>query len=52
MTIIKKETRAMNTSSALEGDEEYDKEYVSRDKELVVPGTSKKQDNYKELDFC
>jgi hypothetical protein len=41
-----------NTSSAIEGDEEYGKEYDSSDEELVVLVMIKRQDNYKEPCLC
>ena len=40
------------TSSALEGDEEYGKEYDSSDKDLVVPKMIKRQDNYNKSCLC
>ena len=41
-----------STSSVLEGDEEYGKEYDSSDEELVVPKMISKQENYKEPCLC
>jgi hypothetical protein len=41
-----------NTSSVLEGEEEYGKENESSDNKLVVPVVIKRQDNYKEPCLC
>ena len=52
MAIKKDKSNDKNTSSVLEGDEEYGKEYDSRYEELVVLVMIKGQDNYKEPCLC
>ena len=52
MAIKKDKSNDKNTSSVLEGDEEYGKEYHNSDDKLVVPVVITKQDNYKEPCLC
>ena len=50
--MIRLRSNDKNTSSVLEGDEEYGNEYDSSDEELVVLAMIKGQDNYKEPCLC